>query len=79
MRTPRLPGKFQRRGRRHRRAVASRNASRPNRRRPRSSAPGAAIYGILKRTHEEGRRELMLIEAQDEIVAPTASFVAEPL
>ena len=40
---------------------------------------GAAIYGILKRTHEEGRRELLLIEAQDEIVAPTARFVAEPL
>lgn len=40
---------------------------------------GAAIYGILKRTHEEGSRELMLIEAQDEIVTPTAAFVAEPL
>ena len=40
---------------------------------------GAAIYGILKRTHEEGSRELLLIEAQDEIVAPTTTFVAEPL
>ncbi|MBX3528752.1 MAG: pyridoxal kinase PdxY [Rhodoblastus sp.] len=40
---------------------------------------GAAIYGILQRTHAEGRRELMLIEAQDEIVAPTTTFVAEPV
>lgn len=40
---------------------------------------GAAIYGILQRTHAEGRRELMLIEAQDEIVAPKTTFVAEPV
>lgn len=40
---------------------------------------GAAIYGILKRTHEEGSRELMLIEAQDEIVKPTFAFEAEAL
>lgn len=40
---------------------------------------GAAIYGILERTHQEGSRELLLIEAQDEIVAPTTTFVAEPL
>lgn len=40
---------------------------------------GAAIYGILKRTHEEGSRELLLVQAQDEIVAPTFSFPAEAL
>ncbi|HMN71754.1 MAG TPA: pyridoxal kinase PdxY [Rhodoblastus sp.] len=40
---------------------------------------GAAIYGVLKRTHEEGARELLLVEAQDEIVAPTNVFAAEPL
>ncbi len=40
---------------------------------------GAAIYGVLKRTHEQGARELMLVAAQDEIVAPTHVFAAEPL
>lgn len=40
---------------------------------------GATIYGILKRTHEEGSRELLMIAAQDEIVAPTNVFLAEPL
>ena len=40
---------------------------------------GASIYGILKRTHEEGSRELLLVQAQDEIVVPTNLFVAESL
>jgi pyridoxine kinase len=39
----------------------------------------ASIFGILKRTAESGRGEMALIEAQDELVNPSASFQAEPL
>ena len=39
----------------------------------------ASIFSILERTHEEGRHELMLIEAQDQLVAPTTTFVAEEI
>ncbi|MFV0280257.1 MAG: pyridoxal kinase PdxY [Rhodoblastus sp.] len=40
---------------------------------------GAAVYGILKRTFDEGGHELLLVQAQDEIVAPTTRFSAEML
>jgi pyridoxine kinase len=43
------------------------------------SRAAASIYGILKRTAETGSSEMALIEAQDELVNPSASFRAEPL
>jgi pyridoxine kinase len=39
----------------------------------------ASIFGILKRTAEAGATEMALIEAQDELVNPSATFRAEPL
>lgn len=39
----------------------------------------SSIYGVLKRTEDEGTREIMLIPAQDEFVHPTHRFKAEPL
>jgi pyridoxine kinase len=39
----------------------------------------ASIFGILKRTAETGSSEMALIEAQDELVNPSAIFRAEPL
>ncbi len=35
---------------------------------------GSAIYGLLRRTVEAGSRELLLVAAQDEFVAPTHVF-----
>jgi pyridoxine kinase len=35
------------------------------------------VFGILKRTAEAGSREILLIEAQDELVKPSATFRAE--
>lgn len=40
---------------------------------------GSALFGVLKRTAERGVREMMLVEAQDELVAPSQVFVAETL
>lgn len=40
---------------------------------------GAAVYGLLERTHAAGARELLLVEAQDELVAPSRAFVADAL
>jgi len=39
----------------------------------------SSVFGILRRTAQAGARELLLIEAQDEIVAPTESFEPEQL
>jgi pyridoxine kinase len=39
----------------------------------------ASIFGILKHTAETGGNEMALIEAQDELVNPSASFTAQPL
>jgi pyridoxine kinase len=39
----------------------------------------SSVFGILRRTAQAGARELMLIEAQDEIVAPSASFQPEQI
>ncbi|MEA2981723.1 MAG: pyridoxine kinase [Alphaproteobacteria bacterium] len=43
------------------------------------SRAASSIFGILRRTAEAGSREILLIDAQDELVNPTASFRAEPL
>ena len=43
------------------------------------SRAAASVFGILKRTADLGAHEMALIEAQDELVTPSASFRAEPL
>ena len=43
------------------------------------SRAAASIFGILRRTAEVGGGEMALIEAQDELVNPGASFAPEPL
>ena len=43
------------------------------------SRAASSVFGILRRTAQAGARELTLIEAQDEIVAPTMSFKPEPI
>jgi len=43
------------------------------------SAAASAIYAVLKETHARGEREIQLIAAQDELVAPRELFVAERL
>lgn len=39
----------------------------------------SAVYSILLRTHELGRSELALVQAQDDIVVPSHVFEASPL
>ena len=39
----------------------------------------SSVFGILRRTAQAGARELLLIEAQDEIVAPSTLFTPEPI
>ncbi len=39
----------------------------------------SSVFGILRRTAQAGARELALVEAQDEIVAPTTSFQPEAI
>jgi pyridoxine kinase len=43
------------------------------------SAAASSVFGILKRTADKGSREILLIEAQDEIVKPSRVFDATPL
>ena len=43
------------------------------------AASAASVFGILKRTAEVGSRELLLVEAQEELVAPTERFHVESL
>jgi pyridoxine kinase len=43
------------------------------------SRAAASVFGVLKRTAEMGASEMALIEAQDELVDPSATFRAEPL
>jgi pyridoxine kinase len=43
------------------------------------SRAAASIFGILRHTAEAGSSEMMLIEAQDELVNASASFAVEPL
>ena len=37
----------------------------------------ASVYGLLARTEAAGSREVLLVEAQEELVAPTRSFAVE--
>jgi len=37
----------------------------------------SAVFGLLRRTSEAGSRELLLVAAQEEFVAPTQRFAAE--
>jgi pyridoxine kinase len=39
----------------------------------------SSVFAILAATHEAGRREIALVPAQDEIVAPTRTFTATAL
>ncbi len=39
----------------------------------------SSVYGVLKRTAEAGSREILLIEAQDELVKPSRTFRAESI
>jgi len=40
-------------------------------------AASSAIYGLLRRTHEAGSREILLVGAQDEFITPTEWFRAQ--
>jgi pyridoxine kinase len=42
------------------------------------SAAASSVYGLLRRTAEAGSREVLLVGAQEEFVAPSRSFAAEP-
>lgn len=42
-------------------------------------AAGSSIFGLLKRTHAAGSRELLLVEAQDEFVRPSQVFTPTPV
>jgi pyridoxal/pyridoxine/pyridoxamine kinase len=41
-------------------------------------AAAAAVHGVIARTLAAGSRELLLVEAQEEICRPSVAFVAEP-
>jgi pyridoxine kinase len=43
------------------------------------SAAASSIYGLLHRTQETGAREIALVAAQDEFIAPSRRFEAEPV
>jgi pyridoxine kinase len=43
------------------------------------AASAASVFGVLKRTADAGSRELLLIDAQDELVAPSKCFRVEVL
>jgi pyridoxine kinase len=43
------------------------------------SCAASSVFGILRRTADAGSREMLLIDAQDEIVTPSRRFIAEPL
>jgi pyridoxine kinase len=40
---------------------------------------GSSLYGVLKLTADRGAREILLVEAQEEFVAPSQVFEAERL
>ncbi len=42
-------------------------------------AAGSSIYGLLRRTAEEGSREILTVAAQEEFVAPGQMFTAHAL
>ena len=39
----------------------------------------SSVFGILRRTAEIGAREMLLVEAQDEIVSPSKTFRPQPI
>ena len=41
-------------------------------------AAGSSIFGLLRRTAEAGSRELLMVAAQDEFVAPSTRFTSTP-
>ena len=43
------------------------------------SAAASSVFGVLKRTAEKGAREILLVEAQEEIVAPSRIFEPQPV
>src|SRR5665213_487672 len=43
------------------------------------SAAGSAIFGVLAKTAEAGSREIQLVAAQNEIVAPSRVFEAKKI
>ncbi|TCT02576.1 pyridoxal kinase PdxY [Aquabacter spiritensis] len=43
------------------------------------SAAGSAIFGLLKRTHDAGSRELLLVAAQEEFVRPSHVFTPQAI
>jgi pyridoxine kinase len=43
------------------------------------SAAASSVFGVLKRTAEKGAREILLVEAQQEIVAPSRIFEPQPV
>jgi len=47
--------------------------------RPALERAAAALFGVLRRTAEAGARELLLVAAQEELVAPSHRFSAIPL
>ncbi len=40
---------------------------------------GSSLFGVLKLTAERGAREILLVEAQEELVKPSQVFEAEKL
>jgi pyridoxine kinase len=43
------------------------------------SRAASALFGVLKRTADMGSREILLIDAQEELVNPSREFRAEPI
>jgi pyridoxine kinase len=41
-------------------------------------AAGSSVFGLLRRTAEAGSREILMVSAQQEFVAPTRIFRAMP-
>jgi pyridoxine kinase len=39
-------------------------------------AAGSSVFGLLRRTEEAGSREILMVQAQNEFVAPTRMFRA---
>jgi pyridoxine kinase len=39
----------------------------------------SSIFGLVRRTAQAGTRELLLVEAQEELVAPSQTFRPEPV
>ena len=43
------------------------------------SRAASAVFGILRRTAQAGAREMLIVAAQDEIVAPSKTFQPESI